>query len=293
MGGKTNGPALAAAFWLAVWLLSAPLLAETAEERGDRDYRQRGAGFLDGGAPDPRRIETAVAAYEEALVAEPDNLRLILKLIDALYFQGYYVLDDKKIQRRIYERLVDLTSRSLELVAAKTGRGGELSDLPLEQRAEILRGVPEAAEAHYWGAASWGLWGMTHHPLNAVAKGVGSKVRDHSRLLALIDERHRDAAGLRMLGRFHTDAPKVPLITGWVDRQEGLKMLRRAVEISPHPRSVLFLAEAILEHEPDRRDEALELLRRLARTEPDPEYLVEHSESLELARALLAELERD
>ncbi len=280
------------AFWVSAILLGTPLLAETAEERGDRAYRQRADGFLDGGSPRPGPIEAAVAAYEEALERDPDDLVRIFKLIKALYFQGYYVVDEKQVQRRIYERLVDLAGRALELVAAKTGRE-DFPDLTLEQQAKLLRAVPEAAEASYWGAASWGLWGMTHNPLNALSKGVGSKVRNHARMLVLVDERHRDAAGLRMLGRFHTDAPKVPLITGWVDRQKGLAMLRRASEISRYPRNLLFLAEGILEYDPEQRTEALALLRELARREPDPQNLVEHSESLELARRLLAELEED
>ncbi len=289
---KPKATIRAAACWLAACLLSAPVLAETPEDRGDRAYRQRAAGFA--GPSMPQLIDVAIAAYEEALRTQPNNLRLIFKLLNALYFKGYYVVADRQLKRQIYQRLVDLTGRALELVAAGTGRADELEDLSLERRAELLRVVPGAAEAHYWATASWGLWGMTHNPLKALAKGVGSKVRDHSRLLVLIDERHRDAAGLRMLGRFHTEAPKVPLITGWIDRSAGLAMLRKAVGISRYnPRNLLFLAEAILEYDEDNRAEALALLRELAVRKPSPEDLVEHSESLELARALLADLEED
>ncbi len=279
-------------------LLAQPAAAEpaqeTPEQRGDRAFRQRAVGFVENGVPSPEPIDAAVAAYEEALRAQPDELRLIFKLLDALYFKGYHVTADKRRQRQIYQRLVDLTIRALGLVAARTGEKDDLDELPPERQAELLRAVPEAAEAHYWAIASWGLWGMTHNPLKALTKGVGSKVRDHSRLLILIDERHHDAAGLRMLGRFHTEAPKVPFVTGWVDRAKGIDLLRRAVAISRRdPRNLLFLAEAILEHDEDRRAEALALLRELAGRRPDPKELVEDSESLELARALLAELEED
>jgi hypothetical protein len=284
----------AAALCLAASALASPLAAETPEARGDRAFLRRADGFAEHGAPDPRPIDAAVAAYEEAVRSDPDNLRLIFKLLDALYFKGYHVVAGEAAKREIYQRLVDLTTHALDLVAAATGRADELDELPLERQAELERAVPGAARAHYWAIASWGLWGMTHHPLRALSKGVGWKVRDHARMLILIDERFGDAAGLRMLGRFHTEAPKVPLITGWVDRRRGLEMLRRAVEISRHdPRNLLFLAEAILEHEPEHRAEAVALLRELAARVPDPAQRVEHSESLELARALLANLERD
>ncbi len=289
----------ATAFSLAAYLLAGPLLArpaggqEAPEQRGNRFFRQRAAGFIEDGMPGSRAIDAAVAAYEEALGQVPDDLRLIFKLMEALYFKGYHVVAEQGPKREIYQRLVELDARALELVAAATGHE-KLETLTLEQQAELLRQVPGAAEAHYWAAVGWGLWGMTHNPLKALARGVSPKVRDHSRLLTLIDERHRDGAGLRMLGRFHTEAPKVPLITGWVDREKGLAMLRRAVEISRRePRNLLFLAEAILDHDPDHRAEALALLRELAARQPSPEELVEHSESIDMARELLAELEKD
>ena len=284
----------AAALCLAASAPGSVFAAETPEERGDRAFGRRAEGFAERGVPSPEPIAAAVAAYEEALRHDPDNLRLIFKLLDALYFEGYYVTRDKTRQRRNYQRMVDLVAEALERVAAATGRADKLAELPLERRAELLRAVPGAAEAHYWATAAWGLWGMTRNPLRALSAGVGSKVRDHSRLLAAIDERHRDAAGLRMLGRFHTEAPKVPLITGWIDRARGLAMLRRALAISrDDPRNLLFLAEAILAHDEDHRDEALALLRELVTRDVDPAVVVEHSESRQLARELLAELEAD
>ncbi|MEM7356354.1 MAG: hypothetical protein AAF657_36395, partial [Acidobacteriota bacterium] len=282
-------PCLAAGLALLIWPLA--LGAETAEERGDRSFRQRGTGFKTGGVPDPEPIAAAVAAYEEAVGNDPDNLLLIFKLLQALYFQGYHVADDKKLQREIYQRLVDQTTRALKLVTDRTGQTEGFDELPLERQAELVSAVPGAAEAHFWAATSWGLWGMTHNPIKALRHGVGSKVRDHSSLHTLIDEPHRDAAGLRMLGRMHTEAPKVPFVTGWVDRKQGLAMLRRAVEISRRdPRNLLFLAEGILEYEPKNRRDAIDLLCEIAAREPDPEELVEHSESLEMARVQLDEL---
>ncbi|MCP3957747.1 MAG: hypothetical protein GY719_07830 [bacterium] len=265
------------------------------EESAERAFAERATGFLTSGVPDTGPIETAVSAYEQALAQDPDNLRLLYKLMDALYFHAYHVAQDKEDQREIYERLVELAARAIELVAKKAGRDKDgLSSLTAEERAEALRGVPEAAEAHYWVVASWGLWGMTHSKLAAVRKGVASKVRDNARMIILLDERFGDAAGLRMLGRLYTEAPRVPFFTYWIDRREGLDMLRRAAETSRHdPRNLFFLAEAILEYDEDSSDQALELLREIVRRGPHPDELVEHSETVELARELLAELEED
>lgn len=291
------------AFFLSIVLLSGPAAgAQTdappstgsTEARGDRAYAERAAGFVENGVPDADPIERAVAAYEEALELDPENPRLLFKLMDALYFQGYHVVRDEDRQRLIYERLVELAERGTELVAEKAGAEGDLAELSLEERAKALQLVPEAAEAYYWIVASWGLWGTTHSKLSAIRKGVANRVRDNARMIILLDEGARDAAGLRMLGRLYTEAPRVPFFTYWIDRQEGLDMLRRAVEISRHdPRNLFFLAEAILEYDEDRRDQALDLLREIVRRDPHPDELVEHSETVELARQLLAELDED
>jgi hypothetical protein len=122
----------------------------------------------------------------------------------------------------------------------------------------------------------------------AAAKNAARRIRDHARIVTLIDPEYADAGGMRLLGRLHTATPRVPLFTGWIDRREGLELLGRANTISTRdPRNPLFLAEAILDHDPRRSVEALELLTELARRAPDPAYVVEQTEILEQARALL------
>jgi hypothetical protein len=84
----------------------------------------------------------------------------------------------------------------------------------------------------------------------------------------------------------------VPLVTGWIDRREGIAMLERANAISTRdPRNPLFLAEALIEHAPQRREEALRLLREVAGRRPDPGFLVEETETIREARLLLERLE--
>ncbi len=275
------------------FLSGSALATESAEERGDRFYRGRAVGFLETGVLDPEPIAKAVAAYEEALSADPENFWLYPKLMDALYFQGFYIVEKKRQQRPIFDRLLELSSRALELAEEGSGRREELAGMTPEQQAEILRQVPEAAEAHFWAAAAWGLWGMSHSVWSALRAGVIHKVREHASMVVLLDESIHDAGGLRVLGRMHTRTPKVPFLTGWIDRKEGLSLLRRAVSVSRQdPQTLLFLAEAILEHDgKEHREEALELLRELDRRSPRPEELYEDSEVLREARELLTKLE--
>ena len=116
-----------------------------------------------------------------------------------------------------------------------------------------MAGVPEAKPLYLWAAVHWGLWGDVFGRLAAARQGVGDKVKRYSEILIALDERYEDAAGHRILGRLHTLAPKVPFVTGWVDRDKAVSELRRAVALGPdNLDNHLFLAEALFEYQPEQ-----------------------------------------
>jgi hypothetical protein len=101
-----------------------------------------------------------------------------------------------------------------------------------------------------------------------------------------------EAGGHRVLGRLHSEAPKLPFFTGWVDRKTAVSELRRAIELAPTGLlTYYYLADALLEHFPDQKQEALDLLNDLVQREPDPAWVVEHTQVIEDARSLLASLD--
>ena len=156
----------------------------------------------------------------------------------------------------------------------------------------VVRPGPAArVRAHFWAAIAWGLWGMSHGYLEAGARGVAGKIRHHAQQVIDLDPGFADAGGLRLLGRLHSATPKIPLFTGWIDRERGIELLRKANRISTRDaRNPLFLAEALLEHRPEARQEAIELLREVSARSPDPQRLVEESETIEGARQVLERL---
>jgi tetratricopeptide (TPR) repeat protein len=169
------------------------------------------------------------------------------------------------------------------------GSRQKLEALSPAQAAKAVAGVPEAKPLCLWAAVHWGLWGDVFGRLAAARQGVGDKVKRDSEILIALDERYEDAAGHRILGRLHTLAPKVPFVTGWVDRDKAVSELRKAVAIGPdNLDNHLFLAEALFEHQSDKAGEAREILRRLLARKPNPELVVEQEKTLANARALLA-----
>lgn len=264
------------------------------ESQGDAAWAHRDDAARAGGVLDPGPARQAAEAYGEACAAAPDRLGACFKQIEALYFDEHFLIAERADRKLLCERLVELAEGALGVVAKRADLDLEtLLEMAPEERAESLREVPDAATAHFWAAITWGMWGMSHSKLAAASHGVAPKIRDHARTLVLLDETYADGGGLRLLGRLHTATPKIPFFTGWIDRAEGLALLRRAVAVSRRDaRNPLFLAEALLDtEEADVRPEALALLREVAAREPSPTAWVEERETIERAREILAELE--
>lgn len=256
---------------LALFLCVAAHAAEDPEVRGDRLWARRAEGFAAAHKADPALAAGAVSAYEEALRARRGDLRLRFKLIEALYFAGHFAARDEDEARGRFDRMVELADEACSLAEARP---------------------EEAVEAHFWAAVSWGLWGMSHGHLAAAMKDVAGRVRDHAARIAALDPAYRDAAGWRILGRLHTVVPRIPMMTEWVDREQGIAFLRQAYGASARDlRNPLFLGEALLQDKPEERGQALALLREVAGKTPRAGELVEETETIEEARRTLAAAE--
>ena len=257
---------------LSLLLLAAAVHAEDAEGRGDRLWARRAEGFAATQHADPEIAAGAIQAYEEALRARPRDLALRFKLVEALYFAGPFTDRSPEVAQHRFERAVEVSEEACS-VAGSAG--------------------PGAVEAHFWAAISWGIWGMSHSTLAAAMHDVAGKIRDHASRVAALDPGYRDAAGWRILGRLHSQVPRVPLVTDWVDREEGIALLRKANAASDRdPRNPLFLALALLAEHPRDRAEALALLRTVAARAPSAGHLVQETEMIDEARKVLAREEK-
>lgn len=285
-------PALVRALAQAAVLLLLPALlgAATFEEamaRGEAAWARRAEGHV-GARPQPGPIEEAIAAFEEALATRPDDLAARNRLLHALYFKGDHLLTDDDELLELFTRSRDLADEGRTMLAARAGLTGAWEDLEPEELAEALADQAEAAGVYFWAGVHWGRWAKYRGKIAAARQGVAKKIRDYATVVILLDEAYEAAGGHRVLGRLHTEAPKLPFVTGWVDRKTAVSELRRAVELGPDDlMNRLYLAEALLEFSRPDREEALELLRDLSTREPAAGLVVEETRIIEDARALL------
>lgn len=271
-------------------LLGAAGLAAQGDpvSEGDAAWARRAEGHQ-GARAAAGPIRQAVAAYERAVQLQPARLEAWWKLLRALHFQGEYTTRTREERQAVFGRGREVVEKALDLLGQRAGGRKKLDAMTPRQTARALAAVPEAAPVFLYGAIHWGLWGDAFGRVAAARQGVGDRIRHYGEVVVAIDERYETAGGRRLLGRLHTLAPKIPLVTGWVDRAKAVSELRRALELAPDdPYNQLFLAEALLEHQPDRSAEAKAILRKLVARRPSAERPVEEAKAVADARALLA-----
>lgn len=271
--------------FFALLLTALPLAAQDSISAGDAAWARRAEGHQgDRAAAGP--IGEAVAAYERAVKEQPDRLEGYWKLLRALHYQGDYAVHSKEGKQKVFGRGREVVEAALGRIERRVGR--KLGDLPPEQVAKLVSGIPEAPAIFLWGGIHWGLWGDVYGRIAAARQGVGDKIRRYAEVAIALDERYDKAGGHRLLGRLHTLAPKIPLVTGWVDRGKAISHLRRAVALAPEDLyNHVYLADALLQHQSAKAGEAREILRKVLQRKPDPARVVEDERALAEARLLL------
>ncbi len=262
-------------------------------ERGDAAWDRRAEGERDG-RPLPDPILAAVRAYESALAARPEDLETRWKLLRALHFEGEFASTGAAEQRRAFDRAREVSEEGMDLLTRRVGAGVRLEELDpgtLEARLETASvSTRDVARLYFWSAIDWGAWSRTVGLLGAVRQGVANRLLRYTRITIALEPAYEDGGAFRLLGRLHATLPRVPLLSGWVDREQALPLVERAYALAPeHPGNRLLLALTLLDLAPERRRQALELLEQVAGLTPRLSMHVEDLAMRREARARLAE----
>ncbi|MBW2422708.1 MAG: hypothetical protein JRG86_00570 [Deltaproteobacteria bacterium] len=245
----------------------------TSITEGDRAWAAR-AETLDQERADPARIQEAIAHYRAATESDPDALEPGWKLLRALHYAiDFTTLPDDEKDARMRE--------AVDLARA----WGERTSDAAAPRADVARML-------FWSAIAWGTRAQRVGLLTIVREGVATRMHDDALRSLELDPSVDRGGALRLLSRLHATLPRVPFVSGWVDRKRALLLAERGYALDPeHPGNRLVLALVLLEREPSRRDEARALLESVAEAEPRADALVEDLRIREQARDELARIE--
>jgi hypothetical protein len=288
---------LAAALALCAALATAPARAAGADAcreaivRGDRAWQARAKGAGEDGRARPRPIARAIDAYETALATDPRSAEARWKLIRALWFSADYAAAAPETERRTLDRATRESEVALDALAARLGLSGTLDSF---EPALLAARIPpaeleDAAGTFFWSAVAWGAWSQRHGRVEAVRAGVAARLYQAAGAVIALDPAFEEGGAHRMLARIHAEVPRIPFVSGFVDPERAVPAAERALEIGPsHLGNRYLLALTILDVAPERRDEALSLLREIALSEPRADQLVEDRATRNAARERLA-----
>ena len=269
-----------------VAVLSVALAAAGQESEGDRLYAARAEGHS-GARANPANITAAIAAYQRAIAAEPQNLALRAKLLAAIRFKGAHVAQTAEQKKEVYGQGKAISEQAMSAVAKRIGVASLSKGSEKEVAAAAAR-VPGAASVFYWDSVIWGEWALAYGKMAALRQGAADRIKRNATIAMLADPRLEGGGPARVLGRLHNQTPRVPLVTGWASDKTAVKHLRDAMKIDPAAKiTKVFLAEALVAADAGSKPEAVRLLRQVIDTPNPPDYLLESLQAQEDARALL------
>jgi hypothetical protein len=247
---------------------------------GDAHYARRGEG-ASGDAATPLEIDGALAEYRRALTIDPRSLDARLRLMRALFFRGGFCGDMPALEK---QALFDEAKQVAEETVADLDR--VLQRKKGRVRLDGAADADAAAEAYVWAAVSWGQW-TVFHKVSAAWQGAPGRIRDLASAAMSIDPLTEQAAAYILLGRLHTEAPRIPFVTGWVSREKGIAFLREGHRLTPQNQALtFFLGSALLNLDP-KSAEGRTVLEQCAARAPRPDFLAEDVHYARMARERL------
>ena len=256
---------------------------------GDQAWSQRAVGHQGSrGATEP--IQKAIDAYSSALEEEPENLEARWKLLRAFYFKGEFVLENNKDRLALYKTGREIAETGRQQIESDYGLSRSMFKMSPAKVAEAVGDQVDVAEFCFWATANWGLWGQYSGKLISALAGLVYKLRQFAEIMVLMDESVENGGGHRLLGQLNARVPRIPFFTWWVDHDLAISELRLSLQVAPNSLlSKIYLAEALLKYRTTEKEEALNLLQDIIKSDPDPDRLVEDVRVIEDARALLAD----
>lgn len=257
-------------------------MAQVAD--GDRHYAARAEG-ASGAHAKAEQIDAAIAAYQRALAASPNDVEAHWKLLRAYRYKGAYVAANAEQKKQVYGIAKTAGEKALGVVNARLGTSVKSSE---RQVAEAARKVPGAGEAFFWDAVNWGEWALAYGKMAAARQGAADRIKRGATIALLVDPRMEMGSPARVLGRLHDQTPRIPFLTGWASSKEAVRFLNESLKVDPTNKlTLVFLAEATVSADSSKKPQALQMLRTAINAPVHPEFPVEDAAAIEDAKALL------
>ena len=256
--------------------LSATTSATTTDlAAGDALWTER-ANTLSGNLAAPAAIEAAIERYAAAGRGEPSALEPRWKLLRALHYSVDFADRDDDAKQASVDRAVVLAHDSTRIL--ESGKGSDR----------------DRARLYFWSGIAWGTKAGRVGLLTVVREGLATRMHDFAESALELDPSVDQGGALRLLSRLHATLPRVPFVSGWVDRTKALGFAERALALDPdHSGNQLIMALTLLEMTPGREIDARAFLESVASGAPRADFLAEDLAIQEQAASRIDELNRE
>ena len=146
--------------------IAGPSIASADVARGDAAWARRADGQLDGRAR-VEPIDEAIAAFTDALDAEPARLDAYWKLMRAHWFRGEFATTGTDDKRADFDRGLVVAKRAYGAIAVRLGGNDTLDRLAPDDLRRTLAPADVGAVAHICCTA----WFVGHYRLRARPAG--------------------------------------------------------------------------------------------------------------------------
>src|SRR4029453_12984767 len=160
-------------------------------------------------------IAAAIEAYVAAVRAEPEALEPRWKLIRALHFAADFTeLDPSQVERSL-DRAIAEADAARALLTRRLGIDPDALSEDALRRAIPAADVTDASATFFWSAVALGAGGQGQ-------RAVARRLYRGAVSGAALDPLFEEGGAHRMLGRIHAQVPRIPLISGFVDRERAV-----------------------------------------------------------------------
>jgi len=256
---------------------------------GDQHWNARAEGSQNGRAK-ADQINAAIAAYQKAVTADPNDLDPRWKLLRALRFKGAYVAATNDEKKQIYAQAKRSGDEAMKVLDKRLAAKGinSPSKASEKQVAEAAKTISGAPEIFLWDSINWGEWALAYGKFAAAREGAADRIRREATIANLIDPKLEGGSPSRVLGRLHDQTPRIPFITGWASSKDAVKFLNDSLKVDPTNKiTIVFLAEAMVNNNSDTRPQAVQMLKTAVTAPIDTNYVVEQTAALNDAKNLL------
>jgi hypothetical protein len=227
----------------------------------------------------------SLKAYNHAITIYPDTISLHWKRLRAFHFLIEFADLTDSSQTELIDSAksaADSAMLKIEAVCFKNPRSSKKNTI---NTLNCLSS--DVASTYFWSAICIGIWSRSQEGLATKLKST-KRIFNYAEQALAIDPTVDRGGSQRLLSVLHGTIPKVPFITGFIDKQKALTLVDDALALYPnHPGNRLLKATAMMNHAYLQSDSSQIILKSILSETPHGPWRVEWHKVLAMANKLL------